>query len=106
MAATVVSWDEIPPESSGESVRKRRVTGAAAELVLVEVKAGTRAGRHSHAHEQFVQVITGNGVLETEAGTREFGPGSVFHFLPHAWHAAEFRTDTVLVESNLAEEQP
>jgi hypothetical protein len=27
----------------------------------------------------------------------------VFHFPPGAWHAAEFRTDTVLVETNLAE---
>ncbi len=103
MKPTIVDWSDIPPASSGDTVRKRRLAGQAAELVLVEVTAGTRAGRHSHPHEQFVQVISGRGVLETKAGTREFGRGSVFHFPPDAWHAAEFLTDTVLVETNLHE---
>jgi quercetin dioxygenase-like cupin family protein len=103
MGPTVVDWDEITPEGAGGAVRKRRIPGAAAELVMVEIAAGTRADRHSHPHEQFVQVISGEGVLETEAGRKEFGPGTVFYFPPHAWHAAEFRTATVLVESNLTE---
>ncbi len=103
MMPTIVDWSDIPPENSSDTVRKRRFGGLAAELVLVEVTAGTQAGRHSHPHEQFVQVIAGNGVLETEAGTKEFRRGSVFHFPPDAWHAAEFLTDTVLVETNLYE---
>ena len=48
-------------------------------------------------------MLAGRGVLETAAGTREFRPGSVFHFPPEAWHAAEFLTDTVRVETNLYE---
>jgi quercetin dioxygenase-like cupin family protein len=104
MLPTVVDWDEAEPEgATGGGVRKRRIPGAGAELVRVEVPAGTRAGRHSHPHEQFVQVISGEGSLETEAGRREFRAGTVFHFPPGAWHAAEFATDTVLVETNLAE---
>jgi quercetin dioxygenase-like cupin family protein len=103
MNATILNWSEILPESSGDTVCKRRIDGEAVDLVLVEVKAGTRAGRHRHPHEQFVQVISGNGVLETESGSREFRQGSVFHFPPDAWHAAEFLTDTVLVETNLHE---
>ena len=101
MNATIVDWSDLPLEGSAGAVRKRRIAGDAAELVLIEVPAGTRAGRHSHAHEQFVQVISGSGVLETEGGATDFRPGSVFHFAPDAWHAAEFRTDTVLVETNL-----
>lgn len=101
--ATVVDWSDIPAASAGDTVRKRRIGGDAADLVLVEITAGTRAGRHSHPHEQFVQVISGNGVLETESGSTEFGRGSVSHFPPNAWHAAEFLTDTVLVETNLHE---
>ena len=103
MKPTIVDWSDIPPASSGDTVRKRRLGGQAAELVLVEVTAGTRASRHSHPHEQVVQVIVGRGVLETETGTREFRRGSVFHFPADAWHAAEFLTDTVLVETNLYE---
>ncbi len=104
MKPTIVDWSDIPLESSSDTVRKRRRLGdLAAELVLVEVTAGTRAGRHSHPHERFVHVIAGSGVLETAAGTREFRRGSVFHFPPDAWHAAEFLTDTVLVETNLHE---
>ena len=48
-----------------------------------------------------MQVISGSGMLEIEAGRREFQPGSVFHFAPDAWHAAEFVTDTMLVATNL-----
>ncbi len=109
MTATVVDWDEGAPKEAaaggGGGVRKRRIAGAGAELVRVEVPAGTKAGRHSHPHEQFVQVIAGEGTLETEAGRRAFRAGTVFHFPPGAWHAAEFATDTVLVETNLAEPQ-
>jgi quercetin dioxygenase-like cupin family protein len=100
---TVISWDDVAPADAGGAVRKRLIAGADAQLVRVEIAAGTRAGRHDHPHEQFVQVLSGSGVLEMEAGRREFGPGTVFHFPPGAWHAAEFRTDTVLVETNLAE---
>ena len=103
MGPSVIDWDAVPLESTGPGVGKRRIAGTGAELVRVEIAAGTTAPRHSHAHEQFVQVVTGSGVLETAAGTRAFGPGSVFHFPADAWHAAEFRTDTVLVETNLNE---
>ncbi|RYE93655.1 MAG: cupin domain-containing protein, partial [Oxalobacteraceae bacterium] len=41
-------------------------------------------------------------ILETEQGRAAFGPGSVFHFPAEAWHAAEFTTETVLVEINLS----
>lgn len=99
--ASVVNWGALPAEEAPGGVRRRRVVGAEAELVRVEIPAGTRAGRHSHPHEQFVQVLAGSGTLETEAGIQGFREGSVFHFPPDAWHAAEFHTDTVLVETNL-----
>jgi quercetin dioxygenase-like cupin family protein len=91
MKPKIVDWGDIPSERASETVQKQRIPGAVAELVRVEIRAGTRAGRHSHPHEQFVQ----------EAGTLEFRPGTVFHFPPDAWHAAEFYTDTVFVETNL-----
>ena len=103
MKPTIVDWSDVDIENAGSSVLKRRIAGQSAELVRVEVKAGTRGGRHSHPHEQFVHVVSGSGVLECEAGKREFSQGSVFHFPPDAWHAAEFLTDTVLVETNLNE---
>lgn len=104
MAVNVVDWSAVPAEGPEGGVRKRRIGGEAVELVRVEIPAGTRAPRHSHPHEQFVQVVAGGGTLETEAGRREFRAGSVFHFPPDAWHAAEFASDTVLVETNLREE--
>jgi quercetin dioxygenase-like cupin family protein len=70
---------------------------------MVRVPAGTKAPRHSHGHEQFVQVISGSGTLETEQGSQPFGPGNVFHFPTDTWHAAEFDSGTLLVETNLAE---
>lgn len=107
MGSHVIDWADVGSEENpGNGVAKRRILGAGADLVCVEIPAGTKAGRHSHAHEQFVQVLVGAGTLETEAGSQVFGPGTVFHFPAGTWHAAEFTAETVLIETNLAGEEP
>ena len=75
--------------------------GDRTDVVAVRVPAGTRGSRHSHPHEQFVQVISGQGTLWTDQGEQPFGPGSVFHFPAGTDHRAEFTEDTLLVETNL-----
>ena len=95
-------WDDLPAEPAGPPVGKRRLGGAGASLVRVQIAAGTQADRHSHDHEQFVQVISGAGMLETQEGRQRFTAGSLFHFPAETWHAAQFDEDTVLVETNLA----
>jgi quercetin dioxygenase-like cupin family protein len=97
----VVNWAGIPEEVGGTGVGKRVLAGAGASLVMVRVPAGTVAPRHSHDHEQFVQVVDGAGVIETEQGERSFAAGTVFHFPPGAWHAARFEADTILIETNV-----
>ena len=82
-------------------VARRSIAGAGASLVRIKVPAGTEAARHSHPHEQFVQVLSGSGVLETEQGRKPFAACHVFHFPAGAWHAATFETETVLIETNL-----
>jgi quercetin dioxygenase-like cupin family protein len=99
-----IDWAAIPEEIAPSGVGKRVLAGAGASLVMVRVPAGTQAERHSHAHEQFVQVLSGSGVLETEQGSRLFAQGSVFHFPPDTWHAARFESETTLVETNLTRE--
>ena len=94
-------WDELPVEPRGPTVSKRHVEGEGASLVRLDIKAGTTAARHSHAFEQFVQVLSGRGTLETQEGRRSFSAGSLFHFPAGAWHAADFDEDTVLIETNL-----
>jgi quercetin dioxygenase-like cupin family protein len=103
VAQHCVQWDELPEARSPTGVGKRVIQGEAVSLVMVRVPAGTNASRHSHTHEQFVQVLSGSGILETENGSQPFGPGSVFHFPPDTWHAAVFTNDTVLIETNLHE---
>src|ERR1700712_2726423 len=88
------SWDDISDVVAGPTVTKRIADGLVASLVRWDIKAGSKAGRHSHAFEQFVQVISGGGTLETEEGTTRFAAGSLFHFKPGTWHAAEFDEDT------------
>lgn len=95
------SWSEIPEAAASSGVAKRALEGAAASLAMVRIPAGTTSDRHSHAHEQFVQVVSGSGWLETEQGERAFGAGSLFHFPANAWHKATFDTETVLIETNL-----
>ncbi len=99
--SALLHWDEAERETSRGPVSKQTIEGEGMILVRVAIKAGTVAERHSHRFEQFVQVIEGAGQLTTAEGTKAFGAGSVFHFLPDVWHAARFEADTILVESNL-----
>jgi quercetin dioxygenase-like cupin family protein len=94
-------WTDLPETRAPSGVGKRSLAGEGASLVRVTIPAGTEAPRHSHDHEQFVQVIEGAGTLETDQGRVAFAAGSLFHFPAGTWHAARFETETVLVESNL-----
>lgn len=94
-------WDDLAEEARGPAVTKRQLSGTRASLVRVAIKAGTSAARHSHPFEQFVQVVSGSGSLETEEGIGSFRAGSLFHFPAEAWHAATFDEDTILVETNI-----
>jgi quercetin dioxygenase-like cupin family protein len=76
--------------------------GQGATLRRVDVQAGHVAGRHSHAHEQFLLVTAGSGRLQCEAGEIALASGVVIHLAAGAWHSAVFETPTVLVEVNLA----
>lgn len=96
-----VAWSEVPETASPSGVSKKTIDGAGVSLVMVRVPAGAKADRHSHPHEQFVQVIAGAGRLETEQGERAFAAGSVFHFPADTWHAAIFDAETVLIETNI-----
>lgn len=102
MTDYLTAWTDRAESVAENGVAKRAIPGAGASLVRVVVPAGISASRHSHAHEQFVQVIAGSGVLETEQGRKPFAAGSVFHFPAGAWHAATFETETVLIETNVA----
>ena len=101
MTEHVVRWNERLADPDADGVTRRRLAGAGATLVRIELPAGARAAEHSHAHEQFVEVLAGGGTLTTGAGERAFGPGDVFHFPPDTPHSAEFVEDTVLLEINV-----
>lgn len=102
MTQHVVAWDEVRAAPAPGGLAKRRLDLPRMSLVAVEVPAGTPGTRHSHDHDQFVQVLSGSGTLETEQGVRPFSAGTVFVFPAGTWHLATFDSDTVLVETNLA----
>ena len=101
MDGHLISWSSIDSEAGSKGVTRRRLKGAGAELVRVEIPAGVAAAAHSHSHEQFVDVLRGSGTLTTPNGSRPFKAGDVFHFPPHTEHAASFDSDTVFLEINL-----
>ncbi len=99
-ATDVFTWSDRPAvEANG--AERREIPGDGASLKRIAIKAGTTAARHSHPHEQFLLVLEGTARLQGEAGLCELHPGMVVRFAPDAWHAAEFLTDTVLIEVNL-----
>ncbi len=102
MTDHLLAWSERAETVAPNGVTKRSIPGRGASLVRITIPAGTEAPRHSHDHEQFVVVVSGSGVLETEQGAGAFAAGHVFHFPAGAWHAARFETETVLIETNLA----
>lgn len=105
MAECVVThWDDLAVEESG-GVGRALFGGSGADLRRVAIPAGTRAERHEHPHEQFLMVLEGAALLTTAEGCRELRPGSLVRLAAGAWHAAEFRTATVLVEVNLRQEE-
>lgn len=98
--AAAFNWDTVPAEGDGH-VARQAFAGEGASLRRVQIKAGTKADRHSHPHEQMVLILQGTGRLECEAGTVALRPDTVIHFKSGAWHTALFETDTVLLEVNL-----
>ena len=93
-------WKDLTGETA-EGITRKEILGAGAALKQVSIPAGTVAGRHEHPFEQFIQVISGSGELECEAGRVKLAPGTVVHLPAGSWHGAVFETDTVLVEVNL-----
>ena len=79
----------------------QEMPGAGATLRTVHVPAGRVAERHSHAHEQFLLVLSGAGTLQCADGAIPLTPGTALRLAPHAWHSAVFDADTVLAEFNL-----
>jgi len=77
--------------------------GDGATLRQVQIAAGRVATSHSHDHEQFLLVTAGSGILHCAAGEVVLAPGVVVHLPAGAWHSANFASDTVLIEVNLAE---
>lgn len=101
MAEHLISWNAIDSEEGANGVTRRRLKGAGAELVRVDIPRGVEAPGHSHPHEQFVEVLKGAGTLTTPEGIRPFKAGDVFHFPAETEHAASFDEDTVFLEINL-----
>ena len=103
MTPHVIAWNDVPATSAPGGVTKRHVALEGVSLVTVSIPAGTEAPRHSHDHEQFVQVISGSGTLTTEQGTprlRARQPSSSSRPKPGIRPA--FETETVLVETNVS----
>jgi len=100
MGTDYFRWSEIAGQQDG-GVKRSVIAGKGAEIKRIEIAAGTRAARHSHAHEQFLLVESGRAQLTTAEGTRTLEPGVVVRFAPDAWHEALFEQDTVLLEVNL-----
>jgi quercetin dioxygenase-like cupin family protein len=101
MTEHLTSWGSLDQEKGANGVVRRRLKGSGAELVRVEIPRGVLAPSHSHAHEQFVEVLKGSGTRTTSAGTKEFKSGDVFHFPAGTDHAATLDKDTIFLEVNL-----
>ncbi len=100
MRENVINWNEVAETVEADGVRRRRLERPGMSAVQIHVPQGVKGVKHSHPHDQLVQVISGSGSLTTEDGRVGFSAGSIFVLPKDTWHIADFESDTVLLETN------
>ena len=85
MMQHVIGWTGIDAEPAPGGLTKKRIDLPGMSLVAVTVPGGTRGTRHSHDHDQFVQVVSGTGTLtKTVEALQKNGAGDVYACASHA----------------------
>ena len=63
-----------------------------------DIKAGSALPEHSHMHEQVVNVITGNFLLEIDGESETLGPQEVACIPSNAKHSGRAITDCYIID--------
>lgn len=72
------------------STRSWIATGEALQIVKSTIEAGGVFAPHSHPHEQFCVVLSGEIEFEVDGrGTHTLGANGVFYFAPNERHGAK-----------------
>jgi len=91
-------WEKVPFDEPMAGVRRQVITGDRVMLVKYHISDGTVFPRHNHPHEQFAFILEGTFRMETDTGSWNLGPGSVFHVPSGEFHGGQAVGDVVEVD--------
>jgi len=102
--------ENADPASFEGEVRIQRLIGAQdsseLELLVVYFSPGGRTRPHVHAREQVLQIVSGQGIVATEAERHVVVPGDVIHIPAGVWHWHGATRDTAMCHISIKQPGP
>jgi quercetin dioxygenase-like cupin family protein len=92
------SLAQLPEEKIGDKISRRILTGDKGMVVFWKMKAGARAERHQHPHEQIFWMISGRMEFDLNGEKRTCVAGDVGVIPGNTPHAAFFPEDTEVID--------
>ena len=75
-----INWNEYEWEEALPGFKRKVVHGENMTLVLAQLDPGAQAPVHSHHHEQFTTVLSGEGVFAVDGTEIPVSDGDTLHF--------------------------
>jgi len=89
---------DLPEERIGDKITRRILVGEREMIVFWTMKAGARAERHQHPHEQMFWVLSGRMEFDLDGEARTCVAGDLGVIPGNTPHAAYFPEDTEVVD--------
>jgi quercetin dioxygenase-like cupin family protein len=92
------SLEALPEEKIGDKITRKVLVGEKEMVVFWRMKAGARAARHQHPHEQIFWMLCGRMEFDLDGDKRTCVAGDVGVIPGNTPHEAYFPEDTDVVD--------
>jgi len=92
------SLKDLPEEKVGDKISRKILVGEKGMVVFWKMKAGARAARHQHPHEQLFWMVSGRMEFDLDGQQRTCVAGDCGVIPGNTPHAAYFPEDTEVID--------